>query len=170
MMPMAGGPSNFSPGGIQPRDRISFWLGSISCGSKPARSLLSRSPSRISAGFSSFDLWYELFDTADHFGQLRRKPFNSATGRDSRDSLLTAINTRGLRLGRLIQNSFTFTKTAALLALVLLGLFVGWNLNSGRLHVSIGGIRRRMGGTWKQFSRQPRSGGCLRSGWFWGGQ
>jgi APA family basic amino acid/polyamine antiporter len=40
---------------------------------------------------------------------------------------LTAVNTRGLRLGKLIQNSFTFTKTAALLALVLLGLFVGWN-------------------------------------------
>ena len=41
--------------------------------------------------------------------------------------LLTFVNTRGLRLGKLIQNSFTFTKTAALLALVLLGLFVGWN-------------------------------------------
>jgi APA family basic amino acid/polyamine antiporter len=41
--------------------------------------------------------------------------------------LLTAVNTRGLRLGKLIQNSFTFTKAAALLALVLLGIFVGWN-------------------------------------------
>ncbi len=41
--------------------------------------------------------------------------------------LLTLINTRGLKLGRLIQNSFTFTKAAALTALVLLGLFVGWN-------------------------------------------
>ena len=42
-------------------------------------------------------------------------------------ALLTFINMRGLKMGKLIQNSFTFTKTAALLALVLLGLFVGWN-------------------------------------------
>lgn len=41
--------------------------------------------------------------------------------------LLTGINTRGLKLGKLIQNSFTFTKAAALTALVLLGIFVGWN-------------------------------------------
>ena len=41
--------------------------------------------------------------------------------------LLTLINTRGLRVGKLIQNTFTFTKTAALFALVVLGLFVGWN-------------------------------------------
>jgi APA family basic amino acid/polyamine antiporter len=40
---------------------------------------------------------------------------------------LTATNTRGLRLGKLIQNVFTFTKTAALAALVLLGLFFGYN-------------------------------------------
>ena len=41
--------------------------------------------------------------------------------------LLTVINTRGLRLGKLIQNAFTFTKAAALAALVILGLVVGWN-------------------------------------------
>jgi APA family basic amino acid/polyamine antiporter len=41
--------------------------------------------------------------------------------------LLTATNTRGLRLGKLIQNSFTLTKTAALAGLILVGLFVGWN-------------------------------------------
>ncbi len=41
--------------------------------------------------------------------------------------VLTAVNTRGLKLGKLIQNSFTFTKAAALFALVALGLFVGWN-------------------------------------------
>ena len=41
--------------------------------------------------------------------------------------LLTAVNTRGLRLGKLIQNTFTFTKAAALFALVVVGLFVGWN-------------------------------------------
>jgi basic amino acid/polyamine antiporter, APA family len=41
--------------------------------------------------------------------------------------ILTLVNTRGLKLGKLIQNSFTFTKAAALFALVVLGLVVGWN-------------------------------------------
>src|SRR4051812_11564994 len=41
--------------------------------------------------------------------------------------LLTWVNTRGLKLGKLIQNTFTFTKVAALAALVILGLVVGWN-------------------------------------------
>lgn len=40
---------------------------------------------------------------------------------------LTATNTRGLRTGKLIQNTFTFTKTAALVGLILVGLFLGWN-------------------------------------------
>ena len=44
--------------------------------------------------------------------------------------ILTLLNTRGLRLGKLIQNTFTFTKAAALFALVMLGLFVGWNAGS----------------------------------------
>ncbi len=34
---------------------------------------------------------------------------------------------RGLKLGKWIQNSFTFTKTAALLGLVVLGLTLGVN-------------------------------------------
>jgi len=41
--------------------------------------------------------------------------------------LLTFTNTRGLRLGKLIQNSFTFAKTAALAGLIILGLSLGWN-------------------------------------------
>lgn len=45
-------------------------------------------------------------------------------------AVLTFVNTRGLKVGKLIQNTFTFTKTAALLALVVLGLFVGWNAGS----------------------------------------
>jgi APA family basic amino acid/polyamine antiporter len=43
---------------------------------------------------------------------------------------LTFINTRGLQTGKIIQNSFTFTKTAALLGLILIGLLIGWNHNS----------------------------------------
>ena len=41
--------------------------------------------------------------------------------------LLTLTNTRGLRLGKLIQNTFTFTKTAALAGLIVVGLLLGWN-------------------------------------------
>ena len=42
-------------------------------------------------------------------------------------ALLTFINTRGLKVGKWIQNSFTITKTLALLALVFVGLLFGWN-------------------------------------------
>jgi len=45
---------------------------------------------------------------------------------------LTFINTRGLQTGKIIQNTFTFTKTAALLGLILIGLIVGWNHGSDK--------------------------------------
>jgi basic amino acid/polyamine antiporter, APA family len=41
--------------------------------------------------------------------------------------LLTFTNTLGLKTGRLIQNSFTFTKTAALAGLIVVGLLFGWS-------------------------------------------
>jgi len=41
-------------------------------------------------------------------------------------ALLTWMNTRGLRLGKLVQNVFTFAKTGALIALIVLGVIVGW--------------------------------------------
>jgi APA family basic amino acid/polyamine antiporter len=40
-------------------------------------------------------------------------------------ALLTAINTRGLNLGKTIQNVFTFAKTGSLIALIVLGIAVG---------------------------------------------
>src|ERR1051325_434799 len=43
---------------------------------------------------------------------------------------LTFINTLGLQTGKIIQNIFTFTKTGALLGLILIGLLLGWNRNS----------------------------------------
>ncbi|HQR31127.1 MAG TPA: amino acid permease [Blastocatellia bacterium] len=42
-------------------------------------------------------------------------------------ALLTWMNTRGLKLGKLIQNVFTFAKTGGLIALIALGILVGWN-------------------------------------------
>ena len=44
--------------------------------------------------------------------------------------VLTATNTRGLRIGKLIQNSFTITKTAALFGLIVVGLTLGVNRES----------------------------------------
>ncbi|MGB2610271.1 MAG: amino acid permease [Isosphaeraceae bacterium] len=41
--------------------------------------------------------------------------------------ILTITNTRGLKLGTLIQNTFTFAKTAALAALIAIGLTLGWS-------------------------------------------
>src|ERR1051325_11604098 len=40
-------------------------------------------------------------------------------------ALLTFMNTRGLRLGKLIQNVFTTAKTGSLIALIVLGIIVG---------------------------------------------
>ncbi len=44
-------------------------------------------------------------------------------------ALLTWINTRGLKLGKIIQNVFTFAKTGALIALIALGFLIGWKAN-----------------------------------------
>jgi APA family basic amino acid/polyamine antiporter len=44
--------------------------------------------------------------------------------------LLTAVNTQGLRLGKWIQNTFTFTKTAALFGLIVVGLLLGSHFQS----------------------------------------
>ena len=41
--------------------------------------------------------------------------------------VLTAVNTRGIRTGAIVQNVFTFAKTAALIALVVLGFALGRN-------------------------------------------
>ena len=43
---------------------------------------------------------------------------------------LTFINTLGLQTGKTIQNIFTFTKTAALFGLIVVGLVLGWNYSS----------------------------------------
>jgi APA family basic amino acid/polyamine antiporter len=62
--------------------------------------------------------------------------------------LLTMINTRGLNLGRLIQNVFTFAKTGSLIALIVLGIAVGLvsyphiaGANFGDLWTSRGGLQ-----------------------------
>jgi APA family basic amino acid/polyamine antiporter len=49
---------------------------------------------------------------------------------------LTWLNTRGLQLGKLVQNTFTITKTGALLGLIVLGLLVGWNADAVRANFS----------------------------------
>src|ERR1700720_3856307 len=51
-------------------------------------------------------------------------------------ALLTFMNTRGLKLGKLVQNVFTTAKTGALIALILLGIIVGWRSGAGAANFS----------------------------------
>src|SRR5712672_1545980 len=51
-------------------------------------------------------------------------------------ALLTFMNTRGLNLGKLVQNVFTTAKTGALIALVVLGIIVGWRSGAGAANFS----------------------------------
>src|ERR1700756_4474944 len=49
-------------------------------------------------------------------------------------ALLTWTSTRGLKLGTLVQNVFTFAKTAALIAVVVVGILLGWSAtNAARI-------------------------------------
>src|SRR5256885_437237 len=45
-------------------------------------------------------------------------------------ALLTFMNTRGLKLGKLVQNVFTITKTGSLIALIILGVLIGWKADA----------------------------------------
>jgi APA family basic amino acid/polyamine antiporter len=51
-------------------------------------------------------------------------------------ALLTFMNTRGLKLGKLVQNVFTITKTGSLIALIVLGVLIGWNADA--VHINFG--------------------------------
>jgi APA family basic amino acid/polyamine antiporter len=51
---------------------------------------------------------------------------------------LTLLNTRGLKLGKLIQNVFTSAKTVALAALILAGVFLG--RNAAAIHANFAGL------------------------------
>jgi basic amino acid/polyamine antiporter, APA family len=51
---------------------------------------------------------------------------------------LTALNTRGLEMGKLIQNVFTSAKTLALAALIVAGIFVG--RNAAAIHFNFSSI------------------------------
>ena len=42
-------------------------------------------------------------------------------------ALLTYMNTRGLKIGKLVQNVFTISKTSAIVVLIVLGLLIGWS-------------------------------------------
>jgi APA family basic amino acid/polyamine antiporter len=51
-------------------------------------------------------------------------------------AVLTWTNNRGLYYGRIVQNIFTVAKTVALLALIVLGLTMGWNAAAVRENFS----------------------------------
>jgi APA family basic amino acid/polyamine antiporter len=49
-------------------------------------------------------------------------------------ALLTWANSRGLEYGKVVQNLFTTAKTAALAALILAGLFLGWSASAVKVN------------------------------------
>ncbi|MEY2503166.1 MAG: basic amino acid/polyamine antiporter, family [Verrucomicrobiota bacterium] len=51
-------------------------------------------------------------------------------------ALLTFMNTRGLNLGKIVQNIFTTAKTGGLIALILLGIIVGFRSGAGSANFS----------------------------------
>src|SRR5256714_1150218 len=51
-------------------------------------------------------------------------------------ALLTYMNTRGLKLGKIVQNIFTTAKTGALVALIVLGIIVGVKSGAGAANFS----------------------------------
>ena len=66
-------------------------------------------------------------------------------------ALLTYMNTRGLQLGKLVQNVFTISKTSAIVALIVLGLLIGWSTtavqaNFGDLWTPRGNLQNVGGG------------------------
>jgi basic amino acid/polyamine antiporter, APA family len=60
--------------------------------------------------------------------------------------LLTLINTRGLHIGKWIQNVFTSAKTLSLVALIFIGLFVGRNAEA---------IKANFTGLWASHGAEP---------------
>src|SRR5881392_1603821 len=75
---------------------------------------------------------------------------------------LTFTNTRGLKTGKLIQNTFTFTKTAALIGLILVGLLLGRNSGSAAYASSWWHPWANAG--WNPSAVQP---GLETTNWFW---
>src|SRR5947209_13054162 len=76
--------------------------------------------------------------------------------------ILTLMNMRGLKTGKLIQNTFTFTKTAALIGLIVIGLLLGWNEGSAAHASSWWNPWSNAG--WNPGSVQP---GLLNTNWRW---
>ncbi len=78
--------------------------------------------------------------------------------------LLTAINTRGIQTGKLIQTSFTTAKLLALFGLILFGFFIAanwdtWNLNwENTWNIQQHGSRRGGGNDWTTLSGMAAMG------------
>ncbi len=73
--------------------------------------------------------------------------------------LLTWMNTRGLRIGKIVQNIFTVSKTGALLALIVLGIIIGW---------SVGAVSVNFDNLWTPRGQLQNVGGGLTAATVWG--
>jgi APA family basic amino acid/polyamine antiporter len=66
--------------------------------------------------------------------------------------LLTFMNTRGLKLGKFVQNTFTITKIGALAGLILVGVLLGWKSDV---------VRANFGNLWQVRGNLDDLGGGL---------
>ncbi|CAN5863197.1 amino acid permease [soil metagenome] len=73
--------------------------------------------------------------------------------------LLTWMNTRGLRIGKIVQNIFTVSKTGALLGLIVLGLLIGWSASA---------VSSNFGDLWTARGSLQNVGGGLTAATAWG--
>jgi APA family basic amino acid/polyamine antiporter len=93
----------------------------------------------VGVGFAKYlgELWHDIADDNYLIQPIRLGTSDYAISLSTAQlagllliALQTWMNTQGLRLGKLVQNVFTFTKTGTLLGLIvlgLLGLLLGWN-------------------------------------------
>jgi APA family basic amino acid/polyamine antiporter len=74
-------------------------------------------------------------------------------------ALLTWMNTRGLEVGKIVQNIFTGSKLTALLALIVLGFTVGWSAHA---------VGANFGDLWSPRGQLQPVGGGLTAATLWG--
>ena len=124
----------FSARSLRTSARIFIWLDAVSCcANRNDRSGGDRIRT-IPRRFCASNCWRPLSDRADHRAAgLRAQSFERTIGRNSLDRVSHFFNTCGLRVGRIVQNSLTFTKTVALLGVIVIGLLCGWKSNCAAL-------------------------------------
>ena len=131
MMPRAGGQYCLPPRHLFAALRLSFRLGHV-----PGRA--NGTIAAVSVAFAKFLGVFQPAVAADVYLLFAHCGSDSYAISFSSQQVvavllivgLTAVNMFGLKFGKWIQNSFTFTKTAALFGLIVVGILLGTNHES----------------------------------------